>query len=76
MLFGGTALYLASFGFVRFAMFHQRAGTRLVAAAAALMAWPLAPHMPAVAVLLVLAVILGALNLGELLTIKAGRALW
>lgn len=58
------------------AMFHELAGTRFAAAALVLLLWPVAPHVPAVVALLLLAIILAALNLGERMTIKAGRALW
>jgi low temperature requirement protein LtrA len=76
LLFGGTALYLVSFGFWRWTMFRQVAGTRLVAAVVVVLASLLAPHVPAVIDLIVLASILAVLNGGELITIKLGRPLW
>lgn len=72
LLAGGTALYLASFGFTRWAMFHQISWTRLGAAAAALLIIPLAAQIPALATLICLATVLVALNVGEL-QIIAGR---
>jgi low temperature requirement protein LtrA len=76
LLLGGTALYLISFGFWRWTMFHELAGTRLVAAVAVLLGVPLTPWVPAVVELLILAAILAVLNVGELSTIRAGRRLW
>jgi low temperature requirement protein LtrA len=76
LLFGGTALYLASFGLWRWTMFHEVAGTRLVAAALALVALALVPHAPALIDLLMLSAILTLLNVGELTTIRSGRRLW
>ena len=65
VLFGGSALYLASFGFTRWAMFRLVSWTRLTAAAAVLVLLPAAPYVPAVVSLIALAVVLGALNLVE-----------
>jgi hypothetical protein len=51
LLFGGIALYLVSFGFWRWAIFHELAGTRLVAAALVLLC-PVAPTCRPVVALL------------------------
>ncbi|WP_112238293.1 low temperature requirement protein A [Kribbella monticola] len=68
LLYGGTALYLAGFGFTRWAMFRLVSRTRLTAAAAVLVLLPLAPLLPALAAVLGLAAVVGALNLYEALT--------
>lgn len=47
LLFGGTVLYLASFGYTRWAMFRQVSWTRLSGAAAVLALMPFAPRLPA-----------------------------
>jgi hypothetical protein len=70
LLFSGTALY------PRFSWVPRVERTRLVAAAVVLLLWPVASQLPAVVALLLLAIILAALNIGEPMTIKAGRALW
>ncbi|MDT4936688.1 MAG: hypothetical protein QOG80_359 [Pseudonocardiales bacterium] len=64
-LYGGTALYLASFGFTRWAMFRLVSTTRLVAAAAVLALLPAAVYEPALAALIELAVVLIVLNVVE-----------
>jgi len=66
LLFGGTALYLATFGFTRWVMFRLVSYTRLTAAAVVLALTPLAPHVPALAALIGLAVVLAVLNAVEL----------
>jgi low temperature requirement protein LtrA len=70
LLFGGTALYLATFGFTRWAMFRLVSWTRLSAAAAVLVLMPISPQVPAVAALLGLAVVLAVLNVVELLRVE------
>jgi low temperature requirement protein LtrA len=70
LLFGGTALYLATFGFTRWAMFRLVSWTRLTAAAAVLVLMPISPQVPAVAALLGLAVVLAVLNVVELLRVE------
>jgi low temperature requirement protein LtrA len=65
LLFGGAALYLATFGLTRWAMFRLVSVTRLTAAAVVLVALPAAPFLPAAASLALLGVILAALNLVE-----------
>jgi low temperature requirement protein LtrA len=70
LLVGGTALYLASFGFTRWAMFRLMSWTRLTAAAAVLVLLPIAPHVPALATLFGLALILIVLNTVELMRVE------
>lgn len=70
LLFGGTALYLATFGFTRWAMFRLVSWTRLSAAAVVLVLTPAAPHVPALASLIGLAVVLGVLNVVELMRVE------
>jgi low temperature requirement protein LtrA len=70
LLFGGTALYLATFGFTRWAMFRLVSWTRLTAAAAVLVLMPISPQVPAVAALLGLALVLAVLNVVELLRVE------
>jgi low temperature requirement protein LtrA len=70
LLFGGTALYLATFGFTRWAMFRLVSWTRLTAAAAVLVLLPVSPSVPALAALLGLAVVLAVLNVVELLRVE------
>lgn len=74
LLYGGTALYLASFGFTRWAMFGLVSRTRLTTAAVVLVLLPTAPHLPALADLFALAIVLAVLNTYELTT--AGRTGW
>jgi low temperature requirement protein LtrA len=70
LLFGGTALYLATFGFTRWAMFRLVSWTRLSAAAAVLVLMPISPQVPAVAALPGLALVLAVLNVVELLRVE------
>ena len=70
LLYGGSALYLATFGLTRWAMFRLVSTTRLGAAGVVLLAMFLVPHVPALVALVVLAVILGGLNLLELLRVE------
>ncbi len=65
LLYGGAALYLATFGLTRWAMFRLVSVTRLTAAGVVLVALPAVGLLPAVLALLVLALILAALNLVE-----------
>ena len=65
LLFGGTALYLATFGYTRYRMFRQWSTTRLGAAAVLLAILPLAPTVPGVLSLTALTVVVVALNLEE-----------
>lgn len=65
LLFGGTALYLATFGYTRWKTFHNLATPRITTAAACLVLLPLALRIPALASLTTLAVALIALNVLE-----------
>jgi low temperature requirement protein LtrA len=70
LLLGGAALYLATFGFTRWAMFRLVSTTRLTAAAAVLVLLPLAPHAPALVTLILLAAVLVVLNAVELIRVE------
>jgi low temperature requirement protein LtrA len=70
LLFGGTALYLATFGFTRWAMFRLVSVTRLTAAAVIVLLWPAAPFVPALAALAALAAVVAVLNVVELLRVN------
>jgi low temperature requirement protein LtrA len=69
LLFGGTALYLATFGFTRWAMFRLVSWTRLTAAGVVLALLPIAPYVPALGALIGLGVVLAVLNAVELLRV-------
>ncbi len=66
LLFGGTAMFLATFGFTRWTMFHLMSWTRLIAATVVLAVMPIAPLVPALASLIGLAVLVAALNVIEM----------
>ena len=74
LLFGGTAMYLATFGFTRWTMFRLVSVTRLTTAGIVLAVLPLAPHVPALASLSVLALVVAGLNAVELL--RVGQIGW
>ncbi len=74
LLFGGTALYLATFGFTRWAMFRQISRTRLSAAGVVTVLMPLAVHVPALASLTGLALVLAVLNALELISVQRREA--
>jgi len=65
LLFGGTALYLATFGYTRYRMFHTWAKTRLTAAAVVLVLLPVAHLVPALTALAVLSAVVVVLNVVE-----------
>jgi low temperature requirement protein LtrA len=65
MLCGGTALYLATFAFTRWAMFRLVSWTRLSATAVTLALIPIAPSVPAIASVSALAIVITVLNVGE-----------
>jgi len=69
LLFGGAALYLATFGYTRWRMFHTVSTTRLSAAALSLALLPLARHVPALAAMAALTAALVALNAWEARTV-------
>jgi low temperature requirement protein LtrA len=74
LLVGGCALFLATFGYTRWTMFHLVSRTRLTAAAVVLVVFPLSGVLPALVTEALLALIVVALNLWELrATHQAGR---
>jgi low temperature requirement protein LtrA len=74
LLFGGTALYLATFGYTRYRMFHTWAKTRLTTAAIVVVLLPLATVVPALTALASLAVVIVGLNLLEYVMVTRTRA--
>jgi low temperature requirement protein LtrA len=70
LLVGGCALYLASYGYTRWAMFKLVSTTRLTAAVVMLVLLPIAPHVPALAALILVAAVLIALNVVEYLRVR------
>jgi len=71
-LFGGTALFLAMFGYTRWTMFRRLSVTRLTAAVGVLALAPVALLVPALVAILLLAAGVITLNVVEYL--RAGRA--
>ena len=71
LLYGGCALFLAAFGFTRWAMFRLVSWTRLSAAAVVVVALPVALPAPALTSLVVLGSILAVLNVVEM--VRVGR---
>lgn len=65
LLYGGCAVYLATFGYTRWMMFRQVATTRLTAAGVVLVLLPVAFLVDAVAALALLAVVVAGVNLVE-----------
>ncbi|MDX6202856.1 MAG: hypothetical protein QOJ83_2356 [Frankiales bacterium] len=61
-LYGGSALFLATFGYTRWRMFRLMSWTRLTAAACVLALLPLAAVLPSVAAIAMLATVLAVLN--------------
>ena len=74
LLLGGTALYLAVFGYTRWRMFGSTSPTRLTAAAVCLLLLVVAPLLPALALLALLATVVVALNVVEALRVRRARA--
>jgi low temperature requirement protein LtrA len=70
LLFGGCALYLATFGYTRWRMFRQVSATRLGAAAVVLVLIPVGPRLPALAVLTLLAAVVVGLNVLENIRVR------
>jgi low temperature requirement protein LtrA len=70
LLFGGCALYLATFGYTRWRMFGSVSVTRLSAAAVVLALLPAAGHVSALAALSGLAVVIVALNVIEFVIVQ------
>jgi low temperature requirement protein LtrA len=65
LLFGGAALYLATFGYTRWRMFRTLSTTRLSSAALCLAMLPLAGYVPALAAIAALTALLISLNVWE-----------
>ncbi|HEX4700519.1 MAG TPA: low temperature requirement protein A [Pseudonocardiaceae bacterium] len=65
LLFGGSALYLATFGYTRWRMFRTVSKTRLSAAAAVVLPLPVATRVPALAALCWVAAVVVVLNVAE-----------
>ncbi|HEX9338268.1 MAG TPA: low temperature requirement protein A, partial [Pseudonocardiaceae bacterium] len=65
LLFGGCALYLATFGYTRWRMFGTVSRTRLTAAAAVVVLLPVAPMVPGLAALSGVAAVVVMLNVVE-----------
>ncbi len=70
LLVGGCALYLATYGYTRWAMFRLVSTTRLGAAALVLVLVPVAPHVPGLAALILVAAVLVGLNVVEYLRVR------
>ncbi|WP_329385987.1 low temperature requirement protein A [Streptomyces sp. NBC_01351] len=70
LLYGGCALYLATFGYTRWHLFRSWSLTRLVTAAATLALLPLAALLPSLGALLLLTAVVTALNLTELTLLR------
>lgn len=62
LLYGGAAVYLATFGYTRWQMFRLVSTTRMTAAVAVLVLMPAAPYLPALAALTLLAAAVAVLN--------------
>jgi low temperature requirement protein LtrA len=69
LLFGGAALFLATFGYTRWRMFRTVSTTRLSAAVLSLALLPLAGQIPALAAMAALTAVLVALNAWEARTV-------
>ncbi|HEY7486636.1 MAG TPA: low temperature requirement protein A [Streptosporangiaceae bacterium] len=65
LLFGGCALYLATFGYTRWRMFRLWSTWRLSAAGVVLILLPFAPYVPALAAVSGIAAVVVALNVLE-----------
>ncbi|GAA1664522.1 low temperature requirement protein A [Fodinicola feengrottensis] len=70
LLFGGCALYLATFGYTRWRMFHRISIYRLAGAAVAVFLIPLAVYVPAVAALGALTAVVVGVNVTEHLVVR------
>ncbi|WP_328320143.1 low temperature requirement protein A [Kribbella sp. NBC_00382] len=70
LLLAGTCIYLGAFAFTRWHMFHTLATPRLIAAAACLSLIAVAPRIPAIASVMLLAVLLIILNIVEHRVVK------
>jgi low temperature requirement protein LtrA len=75
LLYGGTTLYLATFGYTRWRMFHAVSYTRLGAAGLCLVLLPVAPYLPAVGAVILVVAVLVALNVVEARIVRRRRVL-
>jgi hypothetical protein len=76
LLVGGCALFVATFGYTRWMMFHLGSRTRLSAAAATLVVLLSGAVLPEPATLALLVVVRAALNVRELTAVhQASRVL-
>lgn len=66
LLYGGCALFLATFGYTRWHLFRTWSVSRLVTAALVLLLLPVAALLPALGALALLVVVVTGLNLAEL----------
>jgi low temperature requirement protein LtrA len=73
LLYGGSALYLATFGYTRWMMFRLVSTTRLSAAGVGVVCLPIATSVPALASLGLLAAIFAGLNIVELMMVRSQR---
>jgi low temperature requirement protein LtrA len=74
LLYGGTALYLAAFGYTRWRMFRTIGWIRVIAALVVLALLPAAVHVSALSALAMLAGIAVLLNLYEFLAVRRAPA--
>jgi low temperature requirement protein LtrA len=74
LLYGGCALYLATFGYTRWRMFHTWAVPRLTTAAVLLALLPLVAHLPALTALFTLAALVAILNVVEHVAVRRAGA--
>lgn len=74
LLLGGCAIYLATYGYTRWAMFRLVSTTRLAASAVVLVLLPVAPHLPALGALMLVAVVLITLNVVEHIRVRRASA--
>ncbi|HEX4225276.1 MAG TPA: low temperature requirement protein A [Pseudonocardiaceae bacterium] len=72
LLFVGCAVYLATFGYNRWKMFHTWSVVRLGGAAVVLALLPVAAHVPALIALYGLGIVVGAVNLTEYVLVRIG----
>ena len=75
LLVGGCAIYLATYGYTRWAMFKLVSTTRLTAAAVMLVVLPIAPHVPGLAALILVAAVLVGLNVVEYVRVRRAGSL-
>jgi low temperature requirement protein LtrA len=71
LLYGGTATYLATFGYTRWMMFRRFSSTRVIGA---LVVMPVAPHITALAATALLGLLLVALNVVEYQRVQRAAA--